>query len=64
MQPTHQTSIDHTSAADWLEAERDLLARAKAISQQITERCEQLTGGTQVDHRPLPPEATEQQPST
>jgi len=60
VQPTDGTHFEYAAAADWLVAERDLLARAKAVSQQITERCEQLTGGTQLDHRSLPPDATDQ----
>jgi hypothetical protein len=63
VQPTDATHFEHAIAANWHEVERDLLARAKAISQQIAERCEQLTGGTQIDQRPLPPDVIEAPPA-
>ncbi len=38
------------------------LDRAKAVSRRITRRCEELTGQTQLHHRPLPPDTTNQPP--
>jgi hypothetical protein len=55
MRPTEENQVEHADAVRWYEAEQDVLARAKAVAQQIAERCDQLTGGTQIDHRPLPP---------
>jgi hypothetical protein len=63
MQPTDENRVEHADAVRWYEAEQDVLARAKAVSQQIAERCEQLTGGTQFDHRPVPPGAAKEVPS-
>src|SRR5438045_413490 len=51
------------TGADPFTAGDAVLDRARLISQQIAERCEQLTGGTQIDCRPLPPDPAER-PST
>ena len=63
MQPTDENRVEHADAVRWYEAEQDVLARAKDVSQKIAERCEQLTGGTQIDHRPLPPDPATEAPS-
>ena len=62
MPSTDGHPVEHADAVRWYEAEQDVLARAKAVSQQITERCDQLTGGTQLDHRPLPPDSSPELP--
>jgi hypothetical protein len=49
---------DKSSGADPVTAGDAALDRARAVSHRIAERCEQLTGETQIDHRPLPPDTT------
>jgi hypothetical protein len=46
---------DDPSRCDPFVAGEAILARARHVSHRITAKCEQLTGGTQVDLRPLPP---------
>jgi hypothetical protein len=52
-QPDEPTGADPFTVGD------AALDRARLVSQRIAEWCEQLTGGTQIDCRALPPEPTE-----
>jgi hypothetical protein len=46
----------------WREADDAVLARVKAVARRAADRCRPLTGETQIDHRPLPPDTTGQHP--
>jgi hypothetical protein len=55
---------DEPNGGDPFTAGDAVLSRARLVARRITDRCEQLTGGTQVDHRPLPPDTTNPPPAT
>jgi hypothetical protein len=61
-EPRGGTEPTDPAKSDPFTAGEAALDRAKAVARRITERCEQLTGGTQIDHRSLPPDPTEKAP--
>ena len=52
----------YADEGDWHPAEGELLDRVKDAARRLADQAERLTGGTQIDHRPLPPAGPESQP--